>query len=154
MNPQACVDMPPAFLKAIEMSPLGALMRGSRVAVPVVETVHLLAIALAVGTIMIVDLSVLGLALRRETVPRISIELAPWTWSGFAVALFTGILLFCSESVKMGCKPLFWGKLVLLAGGFAFYFLAERKRTPFTAIASLLVWFGVAFGGKAVGLFG
>jgi hypothetical protein len=154
MNPQACVDMPPAFLKAIEMSPLGALMRGSHVAIPLIEIVHLLGIALAVGSIMVIDLSVLGLALRRETVPRIARELAPWTRSGFAVALVTGILLFCSESVKMGCKPLFWGKLTLLAAGFAFYFTAERKRTPVSAIASLLVWFGVAFGGKAVGLFG
>ncbi|HEY7387657.1 MAG TPA: DUF6644 family protein [Bryobacteraceae bacterium] len=154
MNPQACIEMPPVFLKGIETSAVGALMRGSQVAVPVVETVHLLAIALAVGTIMVIDLSVLGLALRRETVPKISRELAPWTWSGFAAALVTGILLFCSESVKMGCKPLFWGKLALLAAGFAFYFTAERRRTPFTAIASLLVWFGVVFGGKAVGLFG
>jgi hypothetical protein len=154
MNPQACIEMPPAFLKAIETSPLGAVMRGSRAAVPLIEIVHLLGIALAVGSIMVIDLSVLGLALRRETVPRISRELAPWTRSGFAIALFTGILLFCSESVKMGCKPLFWGKLALLVGGFAFYFTAERKRTPVTAIASLLVWFGVVFGGKAVGLFG
>jgi hypothetical protein len=154
MNPQACIDMPPAFLKAIEISSLGALMRGSRVAVPLIEIVHLLGIALAVGSIMVIDLSILGLALRRETVPRISRELAPWTRSGFAVALVTGILLFCSESVKMGCKPLFWGKLALLVGGFAFYFTAERRRTPVTAIASLLVWFGVVLGGKAVGLFG
>jgi hypothetical protein len=154
MNPQACVDMPPAFLKAIEISPVGALMRGSHVAVPLIEIVHLLGIALAVGSIMVIDLSILGLGLRRETVPRISGELTPWTRSGFAVALITGILLFCSESVKMGCKPLFWCKLALLVGGFAFYFTAERKRTPATAIASLLVWFGVVFGGKAVGLFG
>jgi predicted MFS family arabinose efflux permease len=154
MNPQACVEMPPAFLKDIETSPLAALMRGSQVAVPVIETIHLLAIALAVGTIMAIDLSILGIALRRETVPKISRELAPWTLSGFGVAIVTGVLLFFSESVKMGCKPLFWAKLALLAAAFAFYFTAERKRTPTTAVASLLLWFGVAFGGKAVGLFG
>jgi hypothetical protein len=146
--------MPPALLKAIETSPLSALMRGSRVAVPVIETVHLLAIALAVGTIMVIDLSVLGIALRREAVPKISRELGPWTRSGFAVTLATGIPLFCSEAVKMGCRPLFWSKLALLAVATVFYFTAERKRTPITAIASLLLWFGVAFGGKAVGLFG
>lgn len=162
MNPQACVDMPPVFLKTIETAPIGAIMRSSRVAIPVIETVHLLAIALAVGTIMVIDLSVLGIALRRETVPKISGELAPWTRSGFVVALVTGVLLFCSESVKMGCRPLFWAKLALLAVAFGFYFAVERKlaspipsfRARITAIASLLLWFGVAFGGKAVGLFG
>jgi hypothetical protein len=154
MNPQACVEMPPAFLKAIETSPVAALMRGSQVAVPLIETVHLLAIALAVGTIMVVDLSVLGIALRRETVPKISLELAHWTRRGFGVAIATGVLLFCSEAVKMGCKPLFWAKLALLAAAFTFYFTGERRRTPITAIASLLLWLGVAFGGKAVGLFG
>lgn len=162
MNPQACVEMPPALLRAIETSPVGALMRGSHVAVPFVETVHLLAIALAVGTIMVIDLSVLGIALRREAAPGISAELAPWTRSGFAVAVVSGALLFCSEAVKIGCRPLFWAKLGLLVAAFVFYFTAESKlaaparplRARVTAIASLLLWFGVAFGGKAVGLFG
>jgi hypothetical protein len=139
-------------------------MRSSRVAIPIVETIHLLAIAMAVGTIMVIDLSVLGLALRREAVPRMARELSAFTWTGFAVALATGIALFGSEAVKLAPKPVFWIKLALLAVAFLFHLTAHRSlvtlpvslesaRARLTAAMSLALWFGVAFGGKAVGLF-
>ncbi|MBV9507052.1 MAG: hypothetical protein JO323_18830 [Acidobacteriia bacterium] len=138
-------------------------IRSSRVAVPVIEIIHLLAVALAIGTIMVIDLSVLGLAVRRQAVPRIARELAPWTRAGFGVVFATGILLFSAEAAKMSSKPIFWAKLVLLAGAVAFHLTAHRDlvlpanpldsaRARWTAAASLALWFAVAFGGKAIGL--
>jgi hypothetical protein len=157
-------DAPPIF-HWIQSSLLSALIRNSRAAIPVIETIHLLAMALAVGTIMVIDLSVLGVALHRKSVPQIARELAAWTWSGFGVTLFTGVLLFCAEAEKIGCKPVFWVKLAALAGAFAYHLTVHRQlcaakqplagaRARLTAGLSLALWFGVAFGGKAVGLFG
>ncbi len=157
-------DAPPIF-HWMQSMPLSACIRGSRAAIPIIETIHLLAMALAAGTIMVIDLSILGVALRRESVPRIARELGPWTWGGFGVTLFTGILLFLAEAEKMACKPVFWAKLALLAGAFTYHLTIHRQlcaaKEPFalararlTAGASLALWFGVAFGGKAIGLFG
>jgi hypothetical protein len=134
------------------------------VAVPIVETIHLLAIALAVGTIMVIDLSILGVGMRREALPKIARELAPWTWNGFGVVLATGLLLFWSEAAKISCKPVFWVKMGLLAATFAFHLTVHSKatmpdppmtpgRARMTAGLSLTLWFAVAFGGKAVALF-
>jgi uncharacterized membrane protein len=155
----------PPILHWIQSTPLSAWIRGSRAAIPIIETIHLLAMALAVGTIMVIDLSVLGVALRRESVPRIERELAAWTWTGFGVTLFTGILLFLAEAEKVGCKPVFWVKLALLAGAFMYHLTVHRQlcatgeplagaRARLSAGLSLALWFGVAFGGKAIGLFG
>jgi hypothetical protein len=165
MNPHTCQEMPPLLFQWIESTPLSALVRSSRVAIPIIETIHLLAIALAVGTILVIDLSILGIAMRRESVPRIARELAPWTWCGFGATLVTGILLFWAEAVKISCKPVFWAKLALLMAAFAFHLTAHQKligaaeplqgvQARLTAGMSLAFWFGVAFGGKAIGLFG
>jgi len=149
----------------IDSTPLSIALRHSRVAVPIIETIHLLAIALAVGTILVIDLSILGVGIRRQAVPKITSELAPWTGIGFGAAAATGLFLFWSEAAKMSCKPIFWAKLALLAIAFAFHFTAHRRvtatalpiapgRERVTAGVSLALWFGVAFGGKAVGLIG
>ena len=148
----------------IDDSSVSLALRNSRVAVPIVETIHLLAIALAVGTIMVVDLSILGVGMRRQAVPKIAHELAPLTWIGFGVALATGLLLFWSEAAKISCKPIFWVKMGLLAATFVFHLTAHRQatmpgppmapgRARMTAGLSLTLWFAVAFGGKAVALF-
>jgi hypothetical protein len=153
------------FIEWIARTPLNAALRSSRVAVPVIETIHLLAVALAVGTIMVIDMSVLGVALRRDAVPRIAREMDPWIWSGLGCALITGVVLFCAEAAKVSCKPVFWVKLAFLAGTFVFHLTAHRKlllrahplegaRARWIAGISLALWFSVAFGGKAIGLFG
>jgi hypothetical protein len=149
----------------IDNTPVSVAFRNSHVAVPIIEIIHLLGITLALGTIMVVDLSILGVAMRRQSVPRIAGELARWTSAGFAITLPTGVLLFWSEAMKMYCKPLFWEKLALLVVAMTFHLTAHRKvivpeppvtltRARLTAGLSLALWFGVAFGGKAVGLFG
>jgi len=148
----------------IDDSSISLALRNSRVAVPIVETIHLLAIALAVGTIMVIDLSILGVGMRRQAVPKITRELAPLTWIGFGVALLTGLLLFWSEAAKISCKPVFWVKMGLLAATFVFHLTVHRRatmpdpsmapgRARMTAALSLTLWFAVAFGGKAVALF-
>jgi hypothetical protein len=148
----------------IDDSSVSMALRNSRVAVPIVETIHLLAIALAVGTIMVIDLSILGVGIRRQAVPKIARELAPFTWIGLGVALVTGLLLFWSEAAKISCKPVFWVKMGLLAATFVFHLTVHRQatildplmapgRARLTAAVSLTLWFAVAFGGKAVALF-
>jgi hypothetical protein len=148
----------------IDDSSVSLALRNSRVAVPIVETIHLLAIALAVGTIMVIDLSILGVGIRRQAVPKIARELAPFTWIGLGVALVTGLLLFWSEAAKISCKPVFWVKMGLLAATFVFHLTVHRQatildplmapgRARLTAAVSLTLWFAVAFGGKAVALF-
>jgi hypothetical protein len=156
--------MSPQWYTWIDDSRISLALRNSRVAVPIVETIHLLAIALAVGTIMMIDLSILGVGMRRQAVPKIARELAPLTWIGLGVAFATGLLLFWSEAAKISCKPVFWLKMALLAATFVFHLTVHRQatmpdppmaegRARMTAALSLTLWFAVAFGGKAVALF-
>jgi len=53
---------------------------------PWIESVHVLAIVLVVGTISIVDLRLLGVASLDRTVRRLMTDVLPYTWGAFAVA--------------------------------------------------------------------
>jgi hypothetical protein len=134
---------------------------------PWIESVHVLAIVLVVGTISIVDLRLLGVASLDRTVRRLMTDVLPYTWGAFAVAAVTGSLMFSSDAVHYAHNFFFRGKLILLALAglnMAVFHLAgmgdvERwgatGQTPVAAKAaagvSLLVWIAVVAFGRGIG---
>src|SRR6202043_2662705 len=82
---------------------------------PWIESVHVLAIVLVVGTISIVDLRLLGVASLDRPVRRLMGDVLPLTWGAFAVAAITGSLMFSSDAVHYAHNFFFRGKLILLA---------------------------------------
>ena len=65
---------------------------------PTLETLHVLAITTVFGSILMVDLRILGFAGRRYTVSALSAEILPYTWTAFAFAVLTGFLLFIARA--------------------------------------------------------
>jgi hypothetical protein len=131
---------------------------------PIVEGTHVLAIAISVGAIVLLDLRLVGWGLRGTRVSSLFEQLRPWALFGFGVMFLTGILLFVSEPVKCVTTASFLVKtgLLLLAGVNALVFdrgvypsvagwdtddvLPARAR--FAGAASLVLWFGVIFCGR------
>lgn len=81
---------------------------------PGIETVHVLAIALVVGSITMVDLRLLNINLRRRAVGELLAEILPWTWASFAVAVCSGALMFASAATKYWGTVPFRVKMLLL----------------------------------------
>ena len=98
----------------IESTGIGTAIRESTWLFPTVETVHVLATVLVVGSIMVVDLRLLNIASRRRPVSELMNEVLPWTWIAFALAAITGSLLFSSAAVKYAKDAPFQIKMVLL----------------------------------------
>ncbi len=103
-----------ALLDALYAAPFAVQIRENDVAFPWIESVHVLAITLVVGSIAVVDLRLLGFASRDRSVSRLSADVLPVTWAAFAVAAASGFLLFASNAPKYFDNPYFRGKLVLL----------------------------------------
>jgi hypothetical protein len=134
---------------------------------PWIESVHVLAIVLVVGTISIVDLRLLGVASLDRTVSRLMADVLPFTWGAFGIAAITGSLMFSSDAVHYAHNFFFRGKLVLLAlAGLnmaVFHLIGigdverwgETRQAPVAAKAaaavSLLVWMAVVAFGRGVG---
>src|SRR5882724_8977351 len=81
---------------------------------PLLESVHVVAITLVVGSILMVDLRLIGAAARSYPIERMSQELVPWTWVAFIVALVTGLGLFITQAGRYMENPAFKIKLILL----------------------------------------
>src|ERR1700691_4783058 len=64
-----------------------------------IETVHVLALVLVVGSILMVDLRLLGIVNRERSVRSVTAERLPVTWSAFLVAAVAGSFLFSSKAV-------------------------------------------------------
>jgi hypothetical protein len=92
----------------------GTALRESTWVFPIVEGTHVLALALSVGTLLVVDLRLAGVLMRREPVSRVSNQLMPWSIAGFGIMFITGAMLFWSQAVQAYGSVFFRIKLLLL----------------------------------------
>jgi hypothetical protein len=139
---------------------LAQTIRHSASLIALLEIVHLIGLTLLIGTILMVDLSLLGLGVGRHPAARIARELNLFTVMGLTIMLVSGPLILCSEAVRCYKTPAFWIKMVLLAMAIGFHFTIHRRVTQeehahsrAVAIVSLVLWTGVALAGKGIAIF-
>lgn len=134
---------------------------------PFLESIHVIAAAMVVGSILMVDLRLLGLAATRYPITTLSKELVPWSWGAFVIATITGLGMFITRAASHVVNPAFQWKIVLLALAGAnmayFHFRVYRQiaqwdtniATPFQlkmiGSMSLFLWAGVMLAGRWVG---
>ncbi len=71
-----------SFCRWLETTPPAAALRDSVWVFNLTETVHTLGIIFVAGTIMLVDLRLLGMGLRAEPVSHVVSRIVPWTLAG------------------------------------------------------------------------
>ncbi len=102
------------LLQALEATPWGTSVREDTWLFPTIESVHVLALVLVVGSIMVVDLRLLNLASRKRSVKELTDDVLPWTWSAFVLAAITGTLLFSSSAMRYSGIWQFEAKMCML----------------------------------------
>jgi len=124
----------PGFVHTIQASAAGEWMRTSVKAMPFVEATHVLAAATVFGTILIVDLRLLGFASTRRPFTRVSDEMLRLTWTAFAIAVVTGFLMFAANAETYYSNTAFRFKMVaLLCAGLN---MAIFQRITFRTVAT------------------
>ena len=153
---------PIEICRALQDSSFGTSLRESQFVFPLVETVHVLGLAISVGIILITDLRLIGVAMAREHVADVTKQLKPWMMFGFAIMFVSGGLLFLCEAAKLYVSTAFRIKLIflLLAGlnavlfettiGRSVEFWKEPipSRAKFAGWASLICWIAVIIFGR------
>jgi len=155
-----------SYFHAIEFSAAGQMIKNSTWAFAVIESVHLLALAVIGGAVLVVDLRMLGFGLRRQTVAELARDAQPILAASLMVMLLTGAMLFMSEAVKCYYSTPFWVKMSSLALAILFTFTVRRKITradegrispigyKTVAVLSLALWFTVGAAGRWIGFSG
>jgi hypothetical protein len=157
----------PTLIQSIQASAPAQWMRSSLAAMPVVEAIHVLAGAIVFGTILIVDLRLLGFPDTRRPVTRVCSEMLRLTWIAFGVSVTAGVLMFAANAHTYVGNTAFRLKMLALLGAgvnmaifhaFTFRGVARWDRevpVPFAArmagATSILLWVSVIFLARWIG---
>jgi len=150
-----------------EHSGIAEAVRENDTLFPLIESAHVVAISLVVGSILALDLRLLGFASVGRPVSRFANAILPVTWAAFALAATTGFLLFISNASKYLSNGYFDAKIILIcAAGLnmvVFHAVGARDmpqweklaQPPFPARAagaiSILLWIAVVVCGRWIG---
>jgi hypothetical protein len=153
-----------AVFQWLERTSLSVSINESLWAFAVVEAVHLLALAVIGGAVLVVDLRLLGLAFQRQKVGDLARVAQPWLVWSLVGMLSTGFVLFISLAAsKYYVHDYFWVKMYFLAAAMVFSFTLRHRVImgddmransvlgKLVALVSILLWSGVGLAGKAIG---
>ena len=105
-----------SILASIQGSAIAEWMLDTNPAMQIVESTHVLAAVLVLGTVLIADLRLLGITDSQRAFSRIGREALPLTWVAFALAVVTGSLMFTTSAPTYFHNTAFQFKALALLG--------------------------------------
>jgi len=135
-------------------------------AIPAIQSVHIVGIGLVMGSVLMIDLRILGLAWTDQTLRQTTNRFGPWLTGALWLLLATGLLMVVGEPVRELVSFSFWLKMALVAIGAAVAVsfqralrrheqqwgatLAHRPSIKALAVLTFLVWICVIFLGRLI----
>lgn len=154
----------PEFSLWVTDWPFAIWLQENFLAIPGFQTLHILSIAALFGSVLMLNLRVLGLKGMDLTLEATFARYRSWTWWSLACLVTTGVILLISEPVRNMVNAVFWIKMVSLAGVVALsvWFqgsvsrnMAALEVSPqgnaairFGAWAIIVLWLVVMIGGR------
>ncbi|HTI67069.1 MAG TPA: DUF6644 family protein [Caulobacteraceae bacterium] len=134
--------------------------------IPTIQTIHIVGIGIAIGSVFLITLRILGWAGTDQTLQQIHRRFAPWLKGAVWVLAATGLLMIVGEPARELVSFSFWAKMTLLAVGLTVVTLfgrtvktheaqwdealARRGSVKVAAVATFLVWLGVIVLGRLI----
>ena len=134
--------------------------------IPTVQSIHIVAIGIVLASVFMIDLRVLGLAGRDQSLTETTNRFGPWLTAALCVLLVTGILMVVGEPARELLAFSFWLKMFLVAAGtlIAAIFqialrrneayweesVAKRRSTKSLAILTLFIWVAIVILGRFI----
>lgn len=126
------------------------------------SVIHYFSLFVLVGTIALIDLRVLGVASRRQSIAKVAGQLFPWTWTALGLALLSGFVMFGTDAGDFYPDKVFRVKMAVILLALLFSVIIQQNvrnwdRLPFlssgaklVALVSLLLWVGAILAGVEV----
>ena len=150
------------YFEWLESLWLGKAVVGSLWLFPVIESVHLLALSVLGGSILLVDLRMLGFGLKRYSISALARDARPFMIGAIVMLIATGVPLFLAEAIKCYYSPSFWVKMTTLAIALVYTFTIRTRVTRAASVQntarqmivgalSIALWVTVAAAGRWIG---
>jgi hypothetical protein len=156
-----------AFTQWVQSTDLFTYIRGSWYTYPVIMSTHLAGIALFGGMVLVVDLRLLGLAMRKRSVSDVVNQLRWLKWAGFALVATCGILMLGSKAEEYYYNAFFRAKMTVLVLILVHSLVFRRSvyskvaefdktgtipgRAKLAASLSLILWTCMVIAGRGIG---
>jgi hypothetical protein len=138
------------------------VLTGNGWAIPIVQTLHIVGIAIVISSMAMLHGKVLGVGRTSQTLVQLSSRFLPWVWRALGLQLLTGLLLIVAEPARELLSAVFWWKMGLLFVVVGLTVWAHRAilRTPSNILLqqtwlakvvsalSLLLWLAVITAGR------
>jgi hypothetical protein len=150
------------FCEWMEQTKLVTTIAGTGWLYVIFSVTHYFSLFVLVGTIVLIDLRILGVAARSQSVENLARQLFPWTWTALGLALFSGFVMFATAAGDFYPDKVFRIKIGVIALALIFSVIVRRKvpewdRSPsvsmggkLVAFISLLLWLGAILAGVEV----
>jgi hypothetical protein len=151
------------FANALYTTSISTGIRDTNGVIATTQSIHIIAIAVVVGSALVTELRLAGVLATDETPQTVVRRYLPWMWTAIAVLLATGLILVVGEPNRVLANPLFWIKMALVALAVCLTLLFRYpimhaqfslEHARWAALAkplawvSLLVWVAVIFCGR------
>ena len=151
--------------RALEHTPLAVAIAKSNWLFPLLETLHVLAFTVVVGSVAMLDVRLLGLGNMRRSITELTRSVLPWTWSAFVVAAICGAMLFISKAstyyvnipfrIKFACLVLAAANMLIFhwgaRGTLAWDIGPPPVRARIAGAISLALWIAIVSSGRWIG---
>jgi hypothetical protein len=158
------------FATSIADTRLSHLIEDVSWIVPLVQTIHILSLAIVLSSVAMLDLRLMGLAGRRVTISGMADRFLRPIWWSLAVMAITGVTLIIGEPERSLPNPAFQVKMALLATVVVVTLVFQhtvrrnaefwdispvrRHQARLTATLSLVLWVGIAVCGRLIAYVG
>jgi hypothetical protein len=152
------------FFQWMQDLAISEVLRSSPWLGPGINVMHLLALAVFAGALLMVDLRLLGTGLSRQPLASLARAAQPWLIAGFIGLFITGTLQLISTGTKQYYSWFFWTKMEILLLAFIFTFTLRRWVTQadearvgpvwgkVVGAVSITLWTTVTVGARLIGL--
>lgn len=154
------------FADWLSRTPLSLAIQTREWIIPTIQSVHIVGIAVVMGSVFMIELRIWGWVGRDQTVAQTTARFGPWLIGALAVLLVTGAVMVVGEPERELLALSFWLKMILVAIGtiVAVTFqravehrdrawetaIAGRRSVGAAAVVVLLIWFGVIVLGRLI----
>ena len=134
--------------------------------IPAIQSIHIIGIAIVLGSVFMIDLRILGWAGMDQTLRQTTRRFGPWLTGALWLMLATGILMVIGEPVRELITFSFWLKMFLVAVGtlIAVIFLGavrrheqyweeigeKRQAIKWLAVITFLIWACIIILGRLI----
>jgi uncharacterized membrane protein len=117
-----------------------AVINGTAWTAAALEIVHYFSMFLLVGSMVIVDLRVLGLVARRQDATQLADRLFPWIWASLAMNFLSGFLMFAGSATAYYHNDVFYDKVAVVLIAVAANIIVQQKVRKWNQLPAMPAW--------------